>query len=90
MNLFSKIVNEIKKNFKIFKDINSINKKKPKFIFYSEDKSYLKYGYLLIEYLSNKYPGEVYYISSDIDDGISNLNVKNIFIGKNFFLKYFF
>jgi len=90
MNLFSKIVNEIKKNFKIFKDINSINKKKPKFIFYSEDKSYLKYGYLLIEYLSNKYPGEVYYISSDIDDGISNLNVKNIFIGKDFFLKYFF
>ena len=90
MNFFTKLFNKFKKNLKIFKEINSINKKKPKFIFYSENKSYLKYGYLLIEYLSKNYPGEVYYVSSDIEDNIKNLNVKNIFIGKAFFLKYFF
>ncbi len=90
MNFFLNTFNKFNKNFKIFKEINSINKKKPKFIFYSENKSYLKYGYLLIKYLAENYPGEVYYVSSDIEDNIKNLNVKNIFIGKEFFLKYFF
>ena len=79
------------KNFiHILKQINKIHEKKPKFIFYSENKNYLKYGYLIIEYLSKKYPGEVYYISSDINDSVSDLNVINIFIGKGFLLQYFF
>ena len=60
--------NKFKNFIHIFKQINNINEKKPRFIFYSENKAYLKYGYLIIEYLSKKYPGEVYYISSDIDD----------------------
>lgn len=85
-NLFYKFKNFIH----ILKQINKIHEKKPKFIFYSENKNYLKYGYLIIEYLSKKYPGEVYYISSDINDSVSDLNVINIFIGKGFLLQYFF
>ena len=85
-NLFYKFKNFINK----LKQINKIHEKKPKFIFYSENKNYLKYGYLIIEYLSKKYPGEVYYISSDINDSVSDLNVINIFIGKGFLLQYFF
>ena len=82
--------NKIKNFFHIFNEINNIRKKKPKFIFYSENKSYLKYGYLIIEFLSKKYPGEVYYISSDNDDKVEDLNVVNIYIGQGFLLQYFF
>ena len=86
----SKIFEKIKNNYKIFNNINSINKKKPKFIFYSENKAYQKYAYLLIKLISKNYPGEVYYISSDIDDKILDKNVINIFIGNNFLTVYFF
>ncbi len=80
----------LKNNYLILKNIFSLNDKKPKFIFFSENKSYLKYSYLLIEFLSKKFPGEVYYVSSDKNDWIENLNVKNFFIGNGFFLHYFF
>ena len=62
--------------FTIFREINKLSEKKPRFIFYSENKSYLKYSYLIIEYLSKKYPGEIYYVSSDINDKILNLIYK--------------
>ncbi len=81
---------KIKNFFSIFKEINKINEKKPKFVFYSEGKSYLKYGFLIIEYLSKKFPGDVYYVSSDINDKISDLNVVNVYVGDGFLLQYFF
>ena len=88
--MLKKFSNKLKNFFLIFNEINNINKKKPRFIFYSENKSYLKYGYLIIEYLSKKYPGEVYYVSSDVNDKVSDLNVINIYIGQSFLLQYFF
>tara|TARA_B100001121_G_scaffold187066_1_gene163421 strand:+ start:261 stop:1385 length:1125 start_codon:yes stop_codon:yes gene_type:complete len=88
--MLNKLLNRYKNFLHIFQEINNLKKKKPKFIFYSEHKSYLKYGYLIIKYLSKKYPGEVYYISSDINDSVSDLNVVNIYIGKGFLLQYFF
>ena len=88
--MLKELFKKIKNFLLIFNEINNINKKKPKFIFYSENKSYLKYGYLIIEYLSKKYPGEVYYVSSDINDKILNLNVVNVYIGQSFLLLYFF
>jgi len=88
--MFNKFFNYIKSFFLILNNINKINEKKPKFLFYSENKSYLKYGYLLIDYLSKKYPGEVYYVSSDINDKVLDLDVKNIYIGNGFLLLYFF
>ena len=84
------ILDIIKKKIDIFKNINLINLKKPKFIFYSESKNYQKYILLLIELLSKKYPNEVYYVSSDKNDRIDNLNVKNIFIGEGILRNYFF
>jgi len=74
----------------ILKNINLINKKKPKIIFYSENESYQKYAYLLIKTLSREYPNQVYYVSSDKNDKIRNLNVNNLYIGKSILLQYFF
>lgn len=88
--MINKLLNYVKNFLKIFNEINSINNIRPKFIFYSEGKSYLKYGYLLIKYLSTKYPGQVYYVSSEIDDKIENLDVINLYIGQGFLLQYFF
>ena len=76
--------------FQTLKKINDINEKKPKFVFYSENKSYLKFSYPVIECISKRYPGEVYYFSSDINDKILDLDVKNIFIGQGFLFQYFF
>ena len=88
--MLKKFSNNLKSFFLKLKEINKIAKRKPRFIFYSENKSYLKYGYSIIEYLSKKFPGEVYYISSDINDKVSDLNVINVYIGQGFLLQYFF
>jgi YidC/Oxa1 family membrane protein insertase len=85
-----KIIHSIIKNYKILKSINKLSAKKIKIIFYSEDKTYLKFSYLLIELLSEIYPNQILYVSSNKNDYINNLNVKNLYIGKNFFLQYFF
>ena len=76
--------------FIIFNNINLINSKKLKFIFYSENKSYQKYSYQLIKLLARKYPDEVCYVSSDINDKIISFKIKNLFIGNNLLMKYFF
>ena len=80
----------LKQQLSILKNINLINKKKPKIIFYSESESYQKYAYLLIKTLSREYPNQVYYVSSDKNDKIRNLNVNNLYIGKSILLQYFF
>ena len=67
-----------------------LRKIKPKYLFYSEDRKYQKYAYLLIETLVKKYPQEIYYVSSEIDDQIKNLAVNNIFISKGLMLNIFF
>ena len=88
--MLKKFIDNLKDFFFKFKEINDISNKNPRFIFYSENKVYLKYGYSLIEYLSKKYPGEVYYVSSDFNDKLLNLKVINFYIGQGFLLQYFF
>lgn len=88
-SLFS-VINKIKNNYDIFKKIVHLRKIKPKYLFFSEDKKYQKYSYLLIETLVKKHPNEVYYVSSDIEDKIKNLNIENIFIGKGLLMIIFF
>lgn len=62
---------------------------KPKFIFFSENKSYQKYSKPIIDVLCEEYPNQVYYFSIDKEDKINNSRVKNYFI--NYFLiKFFF
>jgi YidC/Oxa1 family membrane protein insertase len=85
-----KIFHKIKHKYTIFKNINLIAKKKPKIIFYSESLSYQKYANLLINILSKKYPDQVYYVSSDINDRFDRPGVNNLFIGKDFLMQYFF
>ena len=88
--MLKKFIDNLKDFFFKFKEINDISNKNPRFIFYSENTVYLKYGYSLIEYLSKKYPGEVYYVSSDFNDKLLNLKVINFYIGQGFLLQYFF
>ena len=83
-------LNKLKNNYNIFKNIILIRKIKPKYIFFSENKNYQKFSYLLIEALVKKYPKEVYYVSSELDDKFKNLHVKNIFIGKGLLMNFFF
>ena len=85
-SLSDKIIN----NFNIFQNIIRLRKIKPKYLFFSENKNYQKYSYLIIETLVKKYPKEVYYVSSDIDDKINNPDVENIFIGKSLLMNIFF
>ena len=40
--------------------------------------------------LARKYPDEVCYVSSDINDKIISFKIKNLFIGNNLLMKYFF
>ena len=87
--LFS-LTDRIKKNYSIFQNIIHLRKIKPKFLFYSENKNYQMFSYLLIEALVKKYPKEVYYVSSNTDDKIKNPDVKNIFIGKGLLMNVFF
>ena len=84
------LINKIKNNYDIFKKIVYLRKIKPKYLFFSEDKKYQKYSYLLIETLVKKHPNEVYYVSSDAEDKIKNLNIENIFIGKGLLMIIFF
>jgi len=89
MNML-KVFKTIKNKYAIFKNINLVVKKKPKIIFYSEGLSYQKYAYLLINALSKKYPGQVYYVSTGVNDKIDNSDLKNLFIGDGFLMHYFF
>ena len=84
------MLSSIRKFFFDFQNINKINSIKPRIVFFSEHKSYQKYGYNLIEYLSKKFPGEIYYISSDKNDQIKELNIINIHIKSNILLQYLF
>ena len=82
--------NKIRNIYKIFQKIIHLRKIKPKYLFFSENKNYQKFSYLLIEALAKHNPKEVYYVSSEIDDKIKILNVKNIFIGNGLLMNVFF
>ena len=86
----SSLFDKIKNNFYIFQKIIYLRKIKPRYLFFSEDRKYQKYAYLLIETLVKKYPQEVYYVSLDVDDKIKNPDVKNVFIGKGMLMNVFF
>lgn len=86
--------------FKNFFQIILLTNKKINHVFYSESKFYQSYFIDFITALSKKYPNDnIIYLSSDNQDVIDLPNVKNFFIGNNFFkflifklikAKYFF
>ena len=84
------IIKNIKFKYNILKNILKFTDKKIKIIFYSEDKSYQKFSYPLVEFFANRYPNEVYYVSSDFNDKIENLKINNLFIGKGLLMVFFF
>ena len=88
--MLKKLISNVKEFFLIIKNIKQINKDKPKIIFFSENKAYLKYAYVLIDVINKKYPNQIYYVSSDIDDRVKDLNIKNIYIGNGALMQYFF
>ena len=84
------IFKKIKKIFKILKNILALKKKNPKIIFYSEGKSYQKYAYIILNVLTKRFPNQIWYVSSDENDFIEDLNINNLFIGKDLLMEYFF
>ena len=85
-----KIINKIKSNYIQLKKIFNITDKKIKIVFYSESKFYQKFSYDLIKFFIKIYPGQVYYVSSDLNDKIDDLDVKNLFIGNGLLRSFFF
>jgi len=85
-----KILKYLKSNYSIFKSVLSLSDKKIKVVFYSENKSYQMFNNSLVKFFANKYPNQVYYVSSDINDIYEDLNVRNLCIGKGFLMNFFF
>ena len=85
-----KLIKNIKEFFLIIKNIRQINKDKPKIIFFSENKAYLKYAHVLIDVIKKIHPNQIYYVSSDINDRVKDISIKNIYIGKGALMQFFF
>ncbi len=90
INILKKLTYEFKSILLTLNNLTELNNTKPKFIFFSENKSYQKYSKPIIDVLCSKYPDQVYYLSIDKDDKINDKRVKNYFITYlliNFFFK---
>ena len=87
MNSF---IEKIKSDYLILRNILRNTHKSVKFLFYSENKSYQKFSIDIIDVISKKYPNQILYVSSDREDKIDNINVKNLYIGQGLLMKLFF
>jgi YidC/Oxa1 family membrane protein insertase len=85
---FKKLITQIKEFFFSINTIIKFNNIKPKFIFFSEGKSYQKFSKPIINVLNKEFPNQVYYLSIDKYDKIKEDGIKNYFI--NYFLINFF
>lgn len=85
----SNFLREVKLFFSSLSILTDLKNVKPKFIFFSENKSYQKYSKPIIEVLLSKYPDQIYYFSIQKDDIIEDKRVKNFFVNP-FLLKFFF
>ncbi len=85
-----KIFKNLFEFFKLYKIINKFVNQNFKIVFYSENKIYQKYSYILLNSLADKYPNQVLYASSDKNDIIDNEKITNLYVGKQFSLQYFF
>jgi hypothetical protein len=88
--MLDKLILKIKEIFLIIKNIKQINKDQPKIIFFSENKTYLKYAHILIEIMNEKFPNQIYYVSCDVEDKVNDIGIKNIYIGKGLIMQLFF
>ncbi len=88
-NFFKKIVNEVNFFFSSLNILIDLKNKKPKIIFFSENRSYQKYSKQIIKVLSSKYSETIYYFSIDKEDKINNQNINNYYINP-FFLNFVF
>ena len=76
--------------FRLFKIINKYANQNFKIVFYSENQTYQKYSYILLNYLAENYPHEVLYVSSDKNDVLENKKIIYLHIGNQFLLQFFF
>ena len=81
-------IRDIKLFFSSFVILSELKNVKPKFVFFSENKSYQKYSKPIIEILSSKYPDQIYYFSIQKDDKIDDIRIRNFFVNP-FLLKFF-
>ena len=89
LKIFKKFTFEFKSLFLTLNTLTKLNNIKPKFIFFSENKSYQKYSRPIIDVLCSKYPDQVYYLTIDKKDKINDKKVKNYFISYSL-INFFF
>ena len=89
VNFFKKIVNKVNFFFSSLNILIDLKNKKPKIIFFSENRSYQKYSKPIIEVLSSKYSETIYYFSIDKEDKIINQKINNYYVDP-FFLNFVF
>ena len=88
--LTKKILKNLFEFFRLFKIINKYANQNFKIVFYSENQTYQKYSYILLNYLAENYPDEVLYVSSDKNDVLENKKIIYLHIGNQFLLQFFF
>lgn len=89
LKILKKFTFEFKSLFLTLNTLTELNNIKPKFIFFSENKSYQKYSRPIIDVLCSKYPNQVYYLTIDKKDKINDKKVKNYFISYSL-INFFF
>ena len=89
LKILKKFTLEFKSLFYTLNTLTKLNNIKPKFIFFSENKSYQKYSKPIIDVLISEFPDNVYYLSIDKKDKINDNKVKNYFISY-LLINYFF
>ena len=80
LKILKKFTFDFKSLFLTFNTLTELNNTKPKFVFFSENKSYQKYSKPIIDVICSEYPNQVYYLSIDKNDKINDKRVKNYFI----------
>jgi len=83
------IIKEIKFFFSSLNIIIDSKNENPKIIFFSENKVYQKFSKSIIDLVTLMYPNQIYYISIDKEDKITNPGVRNYFINR-FLLNFIF
>jgi len=85
-----KFIKNIGESYSILKNILKLTDKKIKILFFSESRFDQKFSYPLINFFSKKYPNQVYYVSSDINDKFENIEINNLYVGNGLLMGLFF
>lgn len=86
---FTNFLDDVTFFFSSLDILKNVKNSKPKFIFFSENKSYQKYSIPLIDSICKRFSDQIYYFSIDKSDKINSERVSSYYINP-FLISYFF